>query len=597
MTFRLKLLIALALAVVVTVGLVSWIVSTTTEVAFAELDEERTQALVAQFRREFSHRAAEVARRVDGVVRTEAVVRLLIELNRPQSDLSVYLNTAQEQATTQALDFLELVGPDGTIISSAHWAARFGYKHDWVLHRTDWLQEPAFLQRVELAEGTTLGLIAVRPAAVGEQKLWVIGGQKLGQSFLASLSLPAGMRALLYTHLEPSFSPRALTSSLGTPVHAATLAPLIEEVLEQGREKVRVISWPEAGRSAETFHAIPLFGRAQQLLAVLLVGSSREELVALTRFIRRLAWLVGASGILLGLLISWWVTRRVTRPVQELAESARRVAAGHWDTRVEVRSNDEIGQLANAFNRMTQQLIEQRGKLIQTERVAAWRELARRLAHELKNPLFPLQITVENLERAKQYHPDQFDEVFRESTATLAAELSNLKTIISRFSDFSKMPPPQLEPVNVNETVRQVLKLFDAQFKSTQTAVVHPQVILDETLNPIAADPEQLKRALQNLVLNALDAMPSGGTLTLRTQRQNGKVQIEVSDTGTGLTSEECERLFTPYYTSKRHGTGLGLAIVQSVVSDHGGKISVTSQPGRGSTFRVELPSPSEPRP
>jgi signal transduction histidine kinase len=210
------------------------------------------------------------------------------------------------------------------------------------------------------------------------------------------------------------------------------------------------------------------------------------------------------------------------------------------------------------------------------------------LAHELKNPLFPLQITVENLERAKREHPDQFEEVFRESTATLLAELSNLKTIIGRFSDFAKMPTPQFETLELNELVRSVLRLLDAQLAAS--GAIHLEIDLDPRLPAIEADPEQIKRALQNLVLNAMDAMPGGGELRVRTRQYNSTVILEVSDTGQGLTEEECDRLFTPYYTTKQHGTGLGLAIVQSVVSDHGGTISVDSQPGRGATFRIELP-------
>ncbi len=111
-----------------------------------------------------------------------------------------------------------------------------------------------------------------------------------------------------------------------------------------------------------------------------------------------------------------------------------------------------------------------------------------------------------------------------------------------------------------------------------------------EALQPIAADPELLHRAFSNLALNAMDAMPQGGALTLRTRQNGDRVAVEIADTGTGLTAEECERLFTPYYTSKAHGTGLGLAIVQSIISDHGGRISVHSQPGRGATFMIELP-------
>jgi two-component system nitrogen regulation sensor histidine kinase NtrY len=296
--------------------------------------------------------------------------------------------------------------------------------------------------------------------------------------------------------------------------------------------------------------------------------------------------LVATGGILLAVLASLWTTARITRPVEALATGARSVAAGDWNAQVDVRSGDEIGALAAAFNRMTRQLLEQRDRLVQAERVAAWRELARRLAHELKNPLFPLQITVENLQRARASHPEQFDEVFRESTATLLAELGKLRDIIGRFSDFAKMPRPQLEIVDLNELVRQSLKLFEAQL---QAAGVTLRLELAADVRAIQADPSQLGRALQNLALNAIDAMPAGGTLTVRTLSQDGGVRLEIADTGQGLTQEECDRLFTPYYTTKTHGTGLGLAIVQSVVSDHGGKIAVRGEPGRGTTFLIDL--------
>ncbi len=147
---------------------------------------------------------------------------------------------------------------------------------------------------------------------------------------------------------------------------------------------------------------LPLLGRQKELLGVLLVGSSQQEVVRLEQHIRDLALAVVAMGLCFGLLLSWWGAARVTRPVRKLAEGAREVSEGNWSARVDVRGRHEIGQLATAFNRMTTQLTEQREQLVQAERVAAWRELARRLAHELKNPLFPLQTTVENLQRAKE---------------------------------------------------------------------------------------------------------------------------------------------------------------------------------------------------
>jgi nitrogen fixation/metabolism regulation signal transduction histidine kinase len=253
---------------------------------------------------------------------------------------------------------------------------------------------------------------------------------------------------------------------------------------------------------------------------------------------------------------------------------------------VEASSADEIGQLARAFNRMTHELVAQRERLVQAERVAAWRELARRLAHELKNPLFPLQITVENMQRARERYPEQFDEVFREGAATLLAELANLKQIVARFSDFARMPAPEMQPVSFNELMSDTLKLFEPQLAQAR---VRANLELDPLLLPVQADPDQMTRVLRNLILNAIDAMPEGGTLTVRTMALEGGVRLEVSDTGQGLTPEESRRLFTPYYTTKTHGTGLGLAIVQSVVSDHHGRISVESAPGKGTTFRIEL--------
>jgi nitrogen fixation/metabolism regulation signal transduction histidine kinase len=216
--------------------------------------------------------------------------------------------------------------------------------------------------------------------------------------------------------------------------------------------------------------------------------------------------------------------------------------------------------------------------------------LARRLAHELKNPLFPLQLTVENLVRAREQSPAQFEEVFRESSATLLAEIANLKAIISRFSEFSRMPQPQFERVEINQIVQNVARLLQAQLHSPERVAIECRLELGDGLEPIAADAELLHRAFSNLALNAMDAMPQGGVLTMRTRQNGDGVVVEIADTGKGLTAEECERLFTPYYTSKAHGTGLGLAIVQSVVSDQGGRITVRSAPGSGTTFMIELP-------
>ncbi len=591
MSFRTKLFLVFLITVLASVSLVAYGVTHYTQAAFEESDAQRSEALVSQFNKEYAQRGDEIARQVKNITDAEITLKVAIDLAGPRPDQSLYVHDAAGAAQDHGLDFVEFVNWDGTLISSAQYPARVGYKNDWVTANKNWNDSAPFLRKEELPDGVALSLTVVRMLSGGNDKsMYIIGGRKLDQNFLASLVPPAGMRALLYRNLEPGFVATALTDVNGTFDQADRLAPLIQQIQKQAKPLERTIDWSENTADAETFHAIPLPGRNNELLAVLLLGSSRKELVLLTRHILQIAAAVAGAAILIGLLLSLWVSARITKPLEELAEGAREVASGRWDTVIDLRGRDEIGQLASAFNEMTRTLAAQRDQLVQTERVAAWRELARRLAHELRNPLFPLQITVENLQKARQLDAKQFLEVFNESTATLKAELANLNTIVGRFSDFSKMPAPHFTRVNVNEALRNAARLFEPQFNAVGKPPVIPEYFLTEPLPEIDADADLLHRAFQNLVLNALDAMPAGGTLTMRTTEQEGSVRIEVSDTGKGLTPEECLRLFTPYYTTKVQGTGLGLAIIQSVISDHHGTISVSSDEGHGTTFRIELP-------
>jgi len=598
MTFRRKLLAVFALTVFLSVAAVAGLVLVITRNAFEKTEGQRTAALITQFQREFVHQGGEVARRVEGIAASEPLTRMTTALNGTSTDSAGYFELAKSMAESRQLDFLELVDARGTIISSAQWPAKFGYPEVAFENLSASNDQGAFLKQEELQDATVLGMFAVRTTRVGDHPVYVIGGRRLDRSFLSALDLPADMRALLYQNRGDHFSADMLLdpSSTGDAPDAAhpveKFKTLIEAVRQYNEEMTGIVHWSKDQADDEVFHAIPLrgVGKEHPLLGILLIGTSRRSYVELKRHIGASALMVGSGGIILAILLSSWAAARVTRPVVQLARAARNVAAGNWDTRVDVSGHDEVSQLADSFNRMTTELLTQKERLVQTERVAAWRELARRLAHELKNPLFPLQLTVENLVRARLQSPEQFDEVFRESSRTLLAEISNLKAIIGRFSEFSKMPHPQLQQVSVNELIRGVAQLFQAQLQSPGRTPIACKLELDERLAPSAVDPELLHRALSNLVLNAMDAMPKGGTLTLRTRCNDGRVVIEVADTGSGLTPEECERIFTPYYTSKQHGTGLGLAIVQSVVSDHGGRISVRSEPGLGTTFVIELP-------
>ena len=237
---------------------------------------------------------------------------------------------------------------------------------------------------------------------------------------------------------------------------------------------------------------------------------------------------------------------------------------------------------------VVEELEDSRERVLQAERVAAWREMARRLAHELKNPIFPIQLSIETLRRVAAEDPsgEKLAALFRESSATILDELRALTKIVDEFSRFARMPAPRPAPVSVNDVVEQALALY-----RPRAAGVEVTTELGAGLPPVVADRDLLARALGNLVGNALDALGGAGRLAVRTSGQGSEVRVDVADTGPGLGPDQRTRLFTPYYTTKKGGTGLGLAIVQGIVSDHGGRVEVETAPGAGTTFTIFLPA------
>ncbi len=585
MSLRQRLLILFALVVMIAVALVAWTVSLRTRAAFEAMDQQRTAALTRQIRSEFQREGEEVGQTLSRLAVRDSVQQMASSLTHG-GDASQYLQEAPSLAQEYQLDFLEIVEADGTIVSSAQWPARFGYKRPLPPSG----QSQAFLKNEEVPDGTALGMIASRPVHTTDGSIFLIGGKKLDRSLIESMSVPQGMYVWLY---------RATTSAsdgsdvVGQSVTDPNTIVDLAKATKDGQEKTGFVQISKEANDRATTQAIPLKDETGNIAAVLLVGASRKPLLELQQHIKAMAFTVAGVGMLLAIGVSLWIAARFTKPIEQLAAASREIADGNWDVQVEPGPGTELQQLAESFNTMTHQLIDQRERLVQTERVAAWRELARRLAHELKNPLFPLQITVENLIRAREVAPREFDEIFKESTSTLLAEISNLKTIIGRFSDFSKMPKPQLQSVSLNELVRKVAALHGPQLKEASKPITL-KLSIDDSLTEIPLDPDLMHRVVSNLVLNAIDAMPQGGTLALRTHNAGERARLEISDTGTGLTPEERDRIFTPYYTTKQHGTGLGLAVVQSVVSDHHGTISVNSETGRGTTFIIDLPKHAE---
>jgi nitrogen fixation/metabolism regulation signal transduction histidine kinase len=311
-------------------------------------------------------------------------------------------------------------------------------------------------------------------------------------------------------------------------------------------------------------------------------GLARARVTVLLAFVAALAAAAVAAAIAGRILAS-----RVTRPVEALRDAAARVAGGDLGARVDIRASGEVGDLVRAFNAMTADLAHSRARLAQAERIAAWREVARRLAHEIKNPLTPIAMSVETLRDALERGRPDFPEIFEEGTRAISDEVRRLKKIVDEFSRFARLPAPERAPVAPEELVASTLALFPAP----PAGVVIAREV-DPDLPAVDADRDQVLQVLLNLVRNALDALgPRGGSLTVRAARAPDGVAFTVRDDGPGIAPEDLARVFEPYFTTKEGGTGLGLAIARRIAEEHGGTLEAVSAPGAGAAFTLTLPS------
>ena len=237
---------------------------------------------------------------------------------------------------------------------------------------------------------------------------------------------------------------------------------------------------------------------------------------------------------------------------------------------------------------MTETLQTTTARLVQSERVAAWQEIAKRLAHELKNPLTPIQMSLETLAAAQATGSPRFEALFTESVGPVLEEVERLKRTIDSFSQFARMPKPRRAPLDLSAHLRELLPLHASTRADIQvSSEIEPGLRVD-------GDRDQLTQVLVNLLRNAEDAMPHGGQLWVRARSRNGKVIVEVEDTGPGLTQETRAQLFTPYFTTKQKGTGLGLPISARIAQEHGGALEASGKPPPGALFRLELPLKQE---
>ena len=275
---------------------------------------------------------------------------------------------------------------------------------------------------------------------------------------------------------------------------------------------------------------------------------------------------------------------RFTRPLYKLTNAVKNVADGKLNINVVVKSRDEIGTLARSFNDMISKLRISREELAKHERESAWKEMAKQIAHEIRNPLTPMKLSIQHLRQAFKDRAPEREEILQRVAQTVIEQIEALSRIATEFSHFAKIPERKFEKVSIDNLLKEAINLFrEVEGITFIDRLASPDVVA-------IADSDQLRGVFINIIRNAIQAIEKEGTITISTSKDGRMCLIVISDTGLGIPEEIRTKIFEPNFSTKSEGMGIGLAIARRVIEDHGGKITCQSERGKGTTFEIQLP-------
>jgi signal transduction histidine kinase len=455
---------------------------------------------------------------------------------------------ARSLAERHGLEPVEIVGGTGRLLASSRPDARAGDRGE--------LPEIAEGEAVVWSGASRPLVVARRSVPLASEPLILAGGAALGRDLVAAVA-------------EFTGAPAALVDAGGRTVEevgGAHPGPRVSESVPLGDSGWRLRVETEAGDA----------------------GRERRDLIASVAGIAPFA-------LLTALAVGVFLAGRVSRPIRALADRADAIAVERSGFVLLDAPRDEVARLTRSFDRMLDALAGSEKQRVAAERIAAWQEVARRIAHEVKNPLSPIKLAVENLRRTREKAPAELDRALADETSTILEEVESLRRLVDEFSQFARLPAARPAPCDPRAVVRQAVGLFAQRIEAMG---VHVEIRDEGSPERIEADAEQLGRAIKNVVANALDALEpvTDRKLAIAVRRFEGTreplVEIEVSDSGVGLDPEAARRIFEPYFTTRadRGGTGLGMAIAYRIVSEHGGTIDAAGAPGRGTTITLRVP-------
>ncbi len=485
-------------------------------------------------------------------------------------DQSALIKSTAVRQNLLNLDYLTIIDPQGIVLAQGHDQSIFGISlvNDPIVAQALDGQEVHSLAVRDIKDKSRLMALAASPVWFKNRVIGVVmGGSIIDESYLQDLQALSGAELIL------------VRDGL---VEISTIPGNLNEVpIDTTRNKFNSV---ELGGIPYKFGAYALEDFSGVKIADLLIGISTYDLKTLFDKLSLIFILFAGIGFILALVLAWSFANKITNPIVELADIASRLSIGDFEVDIQSSRKDEIGKLVNSFNSMAADLKDYRDKLVNSERMAAFTQMAQKVAHEIKNPLTPIQVSIQDLKRSFDEKNEEFPQILEKSCATILEEVASLARIVREFSEFARFPSPQLAAENLNDVVVKFADLYASDIEQNR-------LVLDFTQDKLMVniDRDQIKRAVYNILKNAFEAAGETGKVELKTYRENSLAVIKVTDNGPGFSPQARKKLFSPYFTTKPDGSGLGLVIVKKIVSEHDGFIEIEDQVGIGTTVIIKL--------
>jgi len=501
---------------------------------------------------------------------------------------------AQARLISGRLEVLKVLLKDGSILTSGHWPASFGALDPLI---AAYASEPGRLPRIvdeATPEGSSPALERWTTLRASGREIVVVAGRFLDAPALERLRARTGADLLALCPASSTDKEDEEDSAADGGIDDADIDAASVHLGAGGCLTARADD--VAGTRAFSPEDKDFVDRLRLDVIdvgglVLYVGLDRSGIERVRSGIIGRAVIVGILSVVFAVILGFLVARRIVRPIEDLAEAAARVARGDLTARVpDPHTDGEVQELVEAFNLMARDLEQGQRRLLQAERVAAWQEIARGLAHELKNPLTPILSAMDVIRRARQLDRPDFDAILHEQASAVVEEVMRLKELADAFARFARLPEKRPEPLVASELLDHALALYASGVEVERVYNDVPALHADRT---------QLLTVLTNLVKNAAEAMEMGeptrpaklrATVALDDDNK-ALLTIILDDAGPGISTETAARLFTPYFTTKgSRGTGLGLALSHRIIIDHQGSIEAGRSDLGGARFTVRLP-------